>query len=103
MTNLIYTIIDSPIGDLLLVGDGERLHRLSMQGGKRPVAIRADWERDDDAFTEVRSQLAEYFDGRRRKFDLPLGLFGTAIGLRPLAKPTARAAPGAPISCAIDP
>ena len=70
MTNLIYTTIDSPIGELLLVGDGERLHRLSMQGGRRPTPIDPRWERRDDAFADVRSQLVEYFDGRRSEFDV---------------------------------
>jgi methylated-DNA-[protein]-cysteine S-methyltransferase len=79
---MIYTIVDSPIGELLLVGDGERLHCLSMQGGRRPVAIDPRWERDDSAFAEVRSQLTEYFDGRRREFDVPLGLVGNEFELR---------------------
>jgi methylated-DNA-[protein]-cysteine S-methyltransferase len=66
----------------LLVGDGERLHCLSMQGGRRPVAIDPSWERDDNAFAEVRSQLTEYFDGRRREFDIPLGLVGNEFERR---------------------
>jgi methylated-DNA-[protein]-cysteine S-methyltransferase len=82
MTNLIYTTIDSPIGELLLVGDGERLHRLSMQGGRRPTPIDPRWERRDDAFGEVRAQLSEYFDGQRREFDVPLGLEGNPFELR---------------------
>jgi methylated-DNA-[protein]-cysteine S-methyltransferase len=82
MTNLIFTTIDSPIGELLLVGDGERLHRLSMQGGRRPTPIDADWERRDDAFADVRSQLVEYFDGSRSEFDVPLGLEGNPFELR---------------------
>jgi methylated-DNA-[protein]-cysteine S-methyltransferase len=82
MTNLIYTTMDSPIGELLLVGDGERLHRLSMQGGRRPTPINPSWERRDDAFADVRSQLTEYFDGRRHEFDVPLGLEGNEFELR---------------------
>jgi methylated-DNA-[protein]-cysteine S-methyltransferase len=79
---MIYTTIESPIGELLLVGDGERLHRLSMQGGRRPVAIDPRWRRDDDAFGEVRAQLSEYFDGQRREFDVPLALDGNPFELR---------------------
>jgi methylated-DNA-[protein]-cysteine S-methyltransferase len=79
---MIYTTIESPIGELLLVGDGERLHRLSMQGGRRPVAIDLRWRRDDDAFGEVRAQLSEYFDGQRREFDVPLALDGNPFELR---------------------
>jgi methylated-DNA-[protein]-cysteine S-methyltransferase len=82
MTNLIYTTMDSPIGELLLVGDGQTLHRLSMQGGRRPLPIDPSWEQRDDAFEEVREQLAEYFDGRRNAFDVPLGLAGNEFELR---------------------
>jgi methylated-DNA-[protein]-cysteine S-methyltransferase len=82
MSTLIYTTIDSPIGELLLVGDGETLHRLSMQGGRRPMPIDPSWERRDDAFEEVRRQLIEYFDGSRREFDLPLSMDGNAFELR---------------------
>src|SRR6201995_5042958 len=82
MTNLIYTTIDSPIGELLLVGDGERLHRLSMQGSQRPTPIDPRWQRRDAAFADVRSQLVEYFDGRRSEFDVPLGLQGNPFELR---------------------
>jgi methylated-DNA-[protein]-cysteine S-methyltransferase len=82
MSTLIYTTIDSPIGELLLVGDGSALHRLSMQGGRRPVAIDPDWERDDDAFEDVRRQLGEYFGGTRREFDLPLSLAGNGFESR---------------------
>jgi methylated-DNA-[protein]-cysteine S-methyltransferase len=82
MSNLIYTTIDSPIGELLLVGDGRNLHRLSMQGGRRPIAIDTGWERRDDAFEDARRQLEEYFDGARRKFDVPLSLAGNEFELR---------------------
>ncbi len=34
---------------------------------------------DDPVFTDVASQLAEYFEGDRRAFDLPLAEYGTAF------------------------
>jgi methylated-DNA-[protein]-cysteine S-methyltransferase len=73
---MIYTTIHSPIGPLLLSGDGESLQGLSMQGGPRPLAVDPRWQRQDNAFAEARGQLTEYFDGRRRSFDLDLGLAG---------------------------
>jgi methylated-DNA-[protein]-cysteine S-methyltransferase len=73
---MIYTTIHSPIGPLLLSGDGESLQGLAMQGGPRPLAVDPRWQRQDNAFTEARGQLTEYFDGRRRSFDLDLGLAG---------------------------
>ena len=69
---MIYTTTDSPIGELLLAGDGAALQLLHMDG--TPAAA---WERDDDAFAEVRAQLAEYFAGDRRDFDVDLALAGT--------------------------
>jgi methylated-DNA-[protein]-cysteine S-methyltransferase len=81
-TELLYTQMDSPIGDLLLVGNGEALHRLDMQQGRRPTAIDPRWERRDEAFADVRGQLTEYFDGHRRSFDVPLAPEGNSFELR---------------------
>jgi methylated-DNA-[protein]-cysteine S-methyltransferase len=82
MTQMLYTIIDSPIGELLLAGNGSSLSRLDMRGGRRPIAIPATWRRDDDAFEVARAQLREYFDGTRRAFDVPLTLRGNPFELR---------------------
>jgi methylated-DNA-[protein]-cysteine S-methyltransferase len=73
---MLYTTMDSPIGELLLLGDGEALRGLYMQEGRTAVAVRRDWERSDEPFDEVRTQLAEYFEGRRTTFDLPLVMAG---------------------------
>jgi len=35
------------------------------------------WKRDDSRFGDVRKQLAEYFSGKRRTFDLELDVKGT--------------------------
>jgi methylated-DNA-[protein]-cysteine S-methyltransferase len=76
---VIYTTVDSPIGELLLLGDGDTLHGLYMQAGRKPMAVRPNWQRDDDAFPEARRQLAEYFTGERTSFDLQLHLEGGAF------------------------
>jgi methylated-DNA-[protein]-cysteine S-methyltransferase len=76
---VIYTTVDSPIGELLLLGDGDTLHGLYMQAGRKPMAVRPNWQRDDDAFPEARQQLAEYFTGERTSFDLQLHLEGGAF------------------------
>jgi methylated-DNA-[protein]-cysteine S-methyltransferase len=81
---MIYTTIDSPVGELLLAGDGVRLARLSFLGqGARDRGRRdASWRREPEAFTGVREQLAEYFAGRRRNFEVELDLHGTEWELR---------------------
>jgi methylated-DNA-[protein]-cysteine S-methyltransferase len=74
---LLYTTTESPVGELLLAGDAERLRGLHMQGGRRPAAVAADWKRADEPFAAVREQLGEYFAGERTEFDLPLAPLGT--------------------------
>jgi methylated-DNA-[protein]-cysteine S-methyltransferase len=73
----LYTTVESPIGELLLVGDGTALHGLAMQGGRHPVAVRPEWRRADEAFAEPHRQLDEYFAGERTAFDLTVHLDGT--------------------------
>jgi methylated-DNA-[protein]-cysteine S-methyltransferase len=81
MPALIHTTIDSPIGELLLKGDGRALTGLYMSGGKFAPAIFDQWERDDDAFGEVRAQLGAYFAGELTEFDVPMAPAGTAFQL----------------------
>jgi methylated-DNA-[protein]-cysteine S-methyltransferase len=76
---VLYTYLDSPIGPLLLAGDGEALCRVGFPRGKGKVAPQDGWMRDDTAFVAARSQLSEYFAGTRRTFDLPLAPIGTAF------------------------
>src|SRR5579875_1319055 len=76
---MIYTTIDSPVGLLLLAGDGARLSRLAFlgDGARRPLSPPAGWQQDPRPFASVRRQLDEYFEGSRRTFDIPLALDGT--------------------------
>jgi methylated-DNA-[protein]-cysteine S-methyltransferase len=76
---MIYTTVESPIGELLLLGERGVLHGLHMQDGLRPTRVRSDWVRRDDAFGDVRAQLREYFAGERTAFDLRLHMDGGAF------------------------
>ncbi|SIO84292.1 methylated-DNA--[protein]-cysteine S-methyltransferase [Nocardiopsis sp. JB363] len=78
-----YTTMDSPLGELLLFGDGEALAGVSTppkDGSPHRVAER--WVADRAPFAEVRRQLAAYFAGELREFDLPLAPAGTPWQLR---------------------
>jgi methylated-DNA-[protein]-cysteine S-methyltransferase len=77
--HLFYTLMDSPIGTMLLVGDGSALRGLYMQEAPNPVAVRTEWERSDAPFDSVLEQLTEYFDGKRTEFTVPLHASGTAF------------------------
>jgi methylated-DNA-[protein]-cysteine S-methyltransferase len=74
-----HSIYPSPIGDLLLTSDGESLTGLYMcQHKGRPAAgPEACCQRDDSAFQSVSEQLAAYFCGELRDFDIPLRMPGT--------------------------
>lgn len=77
-----YTVIDSPVGELLAARDDVGLAVLYLPSGKYPTSPRPEWTRDDAAFDDVRTQLAEYFAGTRREFDLPLHPAGTPFQQR---------------------
>jgi methylated-DNA-[protein]-cysteine S-methyltransferase len=74
---LLFTTIDSPLGELLLFGDGSALHGLYMQQGRRSATVSPDWRREPGAFAAAKAQLNEYFAGGRTSFDLPLEMAGT--------------------------
>ena len=75
----VYTEVDSPIGRLLLHTDGTSLLGLYMDGPGDGPPGREQWLLDSEAgpLPEAARQLAEYFAGTRRAFDLPLRLEGT--------------------------
>lgn len=74
-----YTHHESPVGSLLLVGEGDTLFGLYFPGGKHAPTPNPDWCRDDDApvFTQTRRQLDAYFAGQLQHFDLDLAPRGT--------------------------
>ena len=82
MDDTLYTIFDSPLGELLAVRQGRAITHLDMRGGRRPRAIAPGWRRDDDAFADLRAQLDEYFTGRRHAFELELDPAGSEFERR---------------------
>ncbi|MEM1314165.1 MAG: MGMT family protein, partial [Pseudomonadota bacterium] len=76
--DLLYDWVESPIGRLLLAGDGETLQHLGFPAGSRASAEpKPGWTRDAEAFAEAKAQLAAYFAGELTDFDLPLAPQGT--------------------------
>lgn len=74
---LSYSYLDTPIGRLLLAGDASALHYLSFPSGHKAFGPRLPWQPSDAPFGEAKRQLAAYFAGKLRRFDLPLVLTGT--------------------------
>lgn len=82
MSEQFYTHLDSPIGRLLLAGDGHALHRISFPAGRTAMQPESDWLRRNGVFHEVIAQLNAYFAGELHQFDLPLAAEGTPFQQR---------------------
>lgn len=81
MPDTLYTYLASPIGPLLIAGDGAALSAIGFPSGKGRVSPRDGWRRDDGLFIEARAQLSAYFAGELRDFDLVLNPTGTPFQL----------------------
>jgi len=81
-----YTTTQSPVGELLLVGDqtrdGVALTSLSMPGQRNAPRPHAGWQRATGAFAKVIGQLEAYFAGELTTFDLDLAPRGTPFQQR---------------------
>ena len=74
----LYTYMPSPIGRLLLCGDGRRLTGLYTPPASEDRGLVRGRRRSDAAFAPVREQLEAYFDGERVAFDVRLDLDGAS-------------------------
>jgi len=79
-----YCYLNSPIGDLLLAGDESALSLIGFPKGKMRHDPEPDWIFNEKPFVAARQQLAEYFAGDRKDFDLPLQLSGTEFQVQVL-------------------
>ena len=72
-----YLYHSSPIGKLLLAGDGDNLNLLGFPSGSMARKHEKGWVKGSSPFKEVISQLEGYFAGELKDFDLPLAPVGT--------------------------
>lgn len=82
MTAMYYDYMETPVGKLLLAGDGERIVEIGFPSGKGARRHSNDWTHDPGLFERVRSELAAYFIGQLRSFSVPLAPQGTRFQLR---------------------
>lgn len=75
----LYATVDSPLGELLLVGERQpeagrteqaALVSLSLPGQKGGAVRQEGWTHAPAAFSGAAAQLREYFEGRRTRFEL---------------------------------
>jgi methylated-DNA-[protein]-cysteine S-methyltransferase len=79
-----YSILKSPINDLMLVTDGSALVRLYFVGCDHLPAAHSRWKLDPKhpVLRQAASQLQEYFAGKRTDFALPSRLSGADFQTR---------------------
>ena len=73
-----FTVLPSPVGDLLLVADETHLRGVYFAGEKHAPAT-GGWEHNPDqaVLKQTARELAEYFSGTRTTFSVPLRHEGT--------------------------
>jgi methylated-DNA-[protein]-cysteine S-methyltransferase len=74
-----YSYMDSPVGRLLLAGDGRRLNVIGFSTGAGARGADDGWKRWDQPFRPIKRQLDEYFEGARHEFDLALAPQATSF------------------------
>ncbi|MGI8535936.1 MAG: methylated-DNA--[protein]-cysteine S-methyltransferase [Mycobacteriales bacterium] len=72
-----HTVLDSLVGPLTLVADGDALTGLYQAGQRHRPAASTFGARDDDVLPGVREQLHAYFAGELEDFGVPLATRGT--------------------------
>ena len=78
-----YVLAPTPVGEVLLTADGSaRLTGILWPQHARTPRPGTGWTRDEGPFASLRQQLAEYFAGERRTFDLELAPLGTPFQQR---------------------
>lgn len=77
---VLFTRLNSPVGELVLASDGEAITGLFME--KHEGELTNGWHRDDSLFGKAAEQLRAYFAGELTEFDLPLAPRGTEFQQR---------------------
>jgi methylated-DNA-[protein]-cysteine S-methyltransferase len=76
---MFYTFIDTPVGKVLLIGDGQVLAGLHWDVFARRPQVANTWIEDKTRFTVVIQQIEEYFAGTRKSFDITYQMRGTPL------------------------
>ncbi len=77
-----FVVTPSPVGDLVVVGDGEAVTGIHFAAHTAPDPGWVPGPDPGGLLAEAMAQLAAYFAGERRDFDLPLAPAGTAFQRR---------------------
>ena len=83
----VYKKMDSPIGDLVVIGNGAGIHGILWKGQHRKSPYAAQLKQmkramRDSPVERACQQLTEYFRGERIEFDVPVVFHGTVFQRR---------------------
>ena len=67
----------SPLGEILIAGDCDRITIVSFQQGTSPIEVLPEWQESPAGFAEAARQIGAYFRGELKAFDLELRVAGT--------------------------
>ncbi len=79
MGDIRHRFMSSPVGPLVLAGEGDTLTHLRMDAQAHPPAGIDQWRHDPSAFSEVVDQIEAYFAGERTEFHVDMRLDGTGF------------------------
>jgi len=82
MVGIAYTIMNSPLGRLLVARNAEGLTCINFQEGTEAVPPQDGWREQASALADATAQLEAYFRGELRQFDIPLAPQGTTFQLQ---------------------
>ena len=77
----VFGFYESPMGRMLIVANERGLAGLYFLGQKYCVRVGEDWrlDQENEIVRRTARQMAQYFDGKLKEFDLPLAPKGTAF------------------------
>jgi len=76
--------IRTPLGTVIAIAAGGALTGIHFEGGKHVPPVSAEWREDPyhEPLRRCAEQLADYFEGKRQCFDLPVAPKGTPFQQR---------------------
>ena len=72
-----YTILDTIIGELLIAGNAHSVNLIQFPGGYDVSELDLKWQHSELYFSEITTQLQQYFMGELRQFSIPTYFSGT--------------------------
>ena len=72
-----YRTIETELGPVMIAGDQDGIHFISLLDGPKGESPHADWEEDKTALSDEVEQLQSYLAGDRQDFDMALAPKGT--------------------------